>query len=147
MERVDYLRGMEPTPSTPPVSDVVTVNRKTFVGIAVGLAVVLAIGFICLLTVAVSKPPLPVTVKWREAILDHTSVMIIRLNNDQSSTLRVLVTYRDNSLNQVKRAYVDVRAGQVSIGHLEGFSFLPGDTVELSNAHFSSITTVCPPQK
>jgi|LauGreDrversion4_2_1035121.scaffolds.fasta_scaffold03383_10 hypothetical protein len=139
---------MEPTPSTPPAApDVISVNKKTFIGMAVALVVVLAIGFICLLTFAVSKPPLPVTVKWREAILDHTSVMIIRLNNDQSSTLRVLVTYRDNSLNQVKRAYVDVHAGQVSVGHLEGFSFLPGDTVELSNARFSSITTVCPPQK
>lgn len=113
---------------------------------AVGLVVMLVIGFVCFFAFAVSKPPLPVTVKWREAMLDHTSVMTLRLH-DQSSTLRVRVTYRDNSLNQVKSAYVDVHPGQVSIGHLEGFPFLPGDTVELSNARFSSITTVCPPQK
>ncbi len=138
---------MEPSPSTPPpVSDVVTVNRKTFVAMAVGLVVVLAVGLVCLLAFAVSKPPLPVTVRWRKAILDHTSVLVIRLNSDQSSTLRVRVTYHDNSLNQFKNAYVDVHPGEVDVGHLEGFPFLPGDTVELTNAKFSSITTTCPPQ-
>lgn len=129
---------MEPTPASAPESpSVVTIDRRT----AILLGVFILIGIFLF---AASKPPLPVTVRWRKALLDHTTVLVIRLNEGQSSPLRVKITYRDNSLNQVKNAYVDLHPGEVDVGHLEGFPFLAGDTAELSNSRFSTLTVTVP---
>lgn len=107
----------------------------------IGGLIVLALG---LLAYAMYKPPLPVSVSWRAALLNRTNVCVLNLSEGQPSPLRVQVVYRDNSLNETKKGYVDLKPGSNSIGHLDGFPILAGDTLEFSNAHYSTLKVTCP---
>jgi len=91
----------------------------------------------------IAKPAVPVVVTYRESLVGNGKVAIF--SNQTSNRLTITVTYRNKQLNQTKTEALDLDPnGKMEIGWLEGWRFLPGETITVSHPNYRSNTVTIP---
>ena len=90
------------------------------------------------------KKPLPVSIRWRDAALSSTKVAIVaRTDYPRDEPIRVIVEWTDSSTGERRWKAVELM-GERHFGHMEGFRFLKGDVIKISNQNFQAVTSTCP---
>jgi hypothetical protein len=90
-----------------------------------------------------SKPTLPVSVSYRQAILGPG--LVARFTNESSESLELRVRADSPATNFYHAWYLVIPPGRTrEIGPLEGWSFLDGQRLELSNVNFRSAAGTVP---
>ena len=133
------------TPSSPPPppSASFTVERRW---VLVGLAVLAVVTLLLLMIGATKRPPFPISCTWRKAFLNQTKVCVITITEPRKDPFRMNVRYVNATngtvLYDTVTAYGSYPTTQ--LGHLEGFSLLPGDTLEFSHPDYAPAKFTCP---
>lgn len=87
----------------------------------------------------VGKPPVPVVISMRDSLVGEGRVAIF--SNQTPNRLTVSVTVENKQLNQRKSVNIDLEPnGNFEFGWLEGWKFLPGETITVSHPNYSSFT-------
>jgi len=103
------------------------------------IATVCALALFTLLTPAcdAGKPALPVKVQQRDALIAGGKVAIF--TNNGNKTLSVLVILENATFKERKHYDLVLSPGQTQeIGGFEGWTVVPGETVRLTSAGYSS---------
>lgn len=114
------------------------ITRFIFVilAIVIGLAIV---GH----SVEQSKPQLPVAVSYRQALLGDG--LVARFTNRSPGTLELRVQADSPATHFYHDWYLVIPSGGTrEVGWLQGWDFLPGQQIELSNANFRPKENVVP---
>jgi hypothetical protein len=113
--------------------------------IALGSLVVIAFGWqhFHKPPVVATKPPLPVTCKYRRALLANGYVAIF--TNTSPQVLGVLATFENLTFktNKSFRLNLDPNV-PVQFGHLEGWDFTAGDKITLQESHYQNAIFTIP---
>ena len=90
-----------------------------------------------------AKPALPLVVTFRSSLLGNGLVAVIE--NTSDLYLTVVLAVRNPTLSTVKRFKLELKPqSSTDFGHLEGWTFAPGDEVGLFNDEFSGLQLSVP---
>jgi hypothetical protein len=107
------------------------------------IAAVLAISSMGLVVQRASMPQLPVSLRVREAILGHGEV--VRVQNFADFDLAVQARIVDAASHRVRNLTWNIDRGRsAEFGHLEGYTFEPGDQITLAHDRFKARTWILP---
>lgn len=128
-------------PSPPQPSPVHRATRRKTSPLAwVALAVLVVVGLGYFLVPVFSKqrlPPLPVEVKYRQALLGPG--LVLNVKNTSSRNLTIVATLRNPTLETQRDYRLQVAPHSESeVGHAEGWVLASGDQLVLSNAEYRS---------
>jgi hypothetical protein len=85
------------------------------------------------------KPPVPVVISMRDSAVGEGRVAIF--SNQTPNRLTVSVTVENKQFNQRKSVNIDLEPnGNFEFGWLEGWKFVPGETITVSHPNYSSFT-------
>lgn len=85
------------------------------------------------------KPPVPVVISMRDSAVGEGRVAIF--SNQTPNRLTVSVTVENKQLNQRKSVNIDLEPnGNFEFGWLEGWKFVPGETITVAHPNYSSFT-------
>jgi hypothetical protein len=96
-----------------------------------------------------SKPPLPVTITWRETKVPGSSTQVAQLRptGEAPLPLRVTVEIKAQSSGQVKTEDWILEKMHLKVpkefGMLEGHRFVPGDTITVRHKDYATLTETC----
>jgi hypothetical protein len=94
-------------------------------------------------TLVTGKPPLPVRVTFRDALLG--SSLVARIENLSERHLRLMVSVRNPTLSRTGRFELELAPGEhEELGHLEGWSFSSGDEVGIYQDDYSGQQIIVP---
>ena len=131
--------------SNPPSIPTQPLYRRSdfLVGLAAGVGLSVLCAFGLLLIAAAVKKPLPVTVSFRAAALQQGLVAEIR--NSSSEPLKIGFTLHSAGSGTAKQGELFLPPnGMTEIGWMEGWRFVPGETVTLKNSNYRTLTFVVP---
>ncbi len=113
-------------------------KRAALAILAVLVLLVVDLKFFHVVKKTVVKPPIPVQLFYRKALLADSLVII--LNNTSTNPLDVLVSYvhQDSKESKMFRLVLDPNVKK-QIGHLEGYSFEQGDIITVASKKYSSM--------
>ena len=106
----------------------------------IALIVVAVIACVLILNRAqeLSRPPLPVSVGFRQALMGPGLVAMFR--NNSAVLLEVKATIQSSDINSTKTYQLVLPPNGVQeIGWLEGWSFVPGQRIDLMNNRFRPV--------
>lgn len=110
------------------------------------LASLAAFGFAALSLILFFRgntPPLPVTVSFRNALLDNS--LVARFHNNSASTLKVIVDIRSRDTGGAKQAELVLGGGSTTeVGWSEGWRFVSGESLHVHNMSFRDLDVVVP---
>ena len=107
----------------------------------IGLIVLAVVACLLVLNRAhqMDKPPLPVSIGFRQAMMGPGLVAQFRNNSD--TMLEVRATFRSTDTNMANTFDLVLPAhGMREFGWAEGWQFVPGQTIELMNNRFRTGT-------
>ena len=86
----------------------------------------------------------PVKVEFREARFDKSLVAKF-WNSTKDKYLVVIVTFRNETLNQTKKGSLELAPNETKeIGWAEGWKFVSGETIKIEHADYSTIKIKVP---
>jgi hypothetical protein len=89
------------------------------------------------------KPAVPVVVSYRESVWGRGKVAIF--SNQTANRLTIGVRFENKAVNQQKAGTIDLEPnGKMEIGWMEGWMFVPGETIEITHPDFSPKTIATP---
>lgn len=89
------------------------------------------------------KPPLPVGVRYRQAMLGHGLVATFR--NTSTQQLLFVVEVKNPTLDSSKTFQLNIAPGMVQeIGYAEGWAFSSGDLISIANAAYEPLKATVP---
>ena len=82
------------------------------------------------------KPPLPIEIIWRKAVLGPS--LVARVSNTSNRNLSLVGTFRNPTLRNERSFRIDVAPGSTrELGHLEGWGFASGDEIEIHHNDYA----------
>jgi hypothetical protein len=82
-----------------------------------------------------NKPSLPVAISWRKALIGPG--LVLHVHNKSDRQLSLLGVFENATLHNKRAFRIDVPAGgDTELGHLEGWVFSSGDSLQLSHADY-----------
>ena len=89
------------------------------------------------------KPPLPVGVRYRQAMLGHGLVAAFR--NTSTQQLLFVVEVKNPTINGSKTFQLNIAPGMVQeVGYAEGWAFSSGDIISVANAAYEPLKATVP---
>ncbi len=89
------------------------------------------------------KPPMPVTVTYRESAVGEGYVA--QFHNQTAKYLQVRVQFKNRTLNQENNSYIDLSPnGTTEIGWLEGWKFVSGENISLYHEDYATAQYLIP---
>ena len=89
------------------------------------------------------KPPLPVGVRYRQAMLGHGLVAAFR--NTSTQQLLFVVEVKNPTINGSKTFQLNIAPGMVQeVGYAEGWAFSSGDIISVANAVYEPLKATVP---
>ena len=107
----------------------------------IGYSAVAAVVFVLALVIVTDhktkadKPPMPVSVQYRRALLNPS--LVADFKNNSNRNLMVVATFTNPTLNNTKAFTLSMDPGRsVQFGYAQGWAFHSGDTITLRHADY-----------
>ena len=136
---------MSSTETPPALKPIKQSNNSLLIWAVTATVAAVLFAFIALvLLVQIIIKPLPISVAFRPAF-DSNNGLVAQLHNNSSESLKVLVTLSSPATGKTKEYEPLVPSGQiVEIGWVEGWAFVPGETMKIHNGKYRDLTFIVP---
>lgn len=129
---------MKEVPGHSQKNGIVSIVRNVLMSIVLLVVVVGGWKFVHKVNRDISKPAMPIEVKYRKALLADGLVGIFK--NTSNRQLAVVATFTNPTLKITKSFRLDLSPGGTKeIGHMEGWNFESGDTITLTHNDYATM--------